>query len=117
MENFIGDILSDLGGGTIGGVGLCPSGNIGDRHAYFEPIHGSAPDIAGQDRASPVSQILTAAMLLDHIGETAAGDSVRAAVDAVLANGRLKIDGRGQPEGGTQAAGATIAAALAALPS
>ena len=51
MENFLGDILSDLGGATVGGIGLCPSGNIGDRHAYFEPIHGSAPDLAGKDQA------------------------------------------------------------------
>ena len=61
MENFLGDILSDLGGGTIGGLGMCPSGNIGDGAAYFEPIHGSAPSLAGTDRANPLSMVLTAA--------------------------------------------------------
>ena len=84
MENFLGDILSDLGGGTVGGIGLCPSGNIGDEHAYFEPIHGSAPDIAGQDRANPVSQVLTLAMMLDHLGEGAAAELTRRAVEESL---------------------------------
>jgi 3-isopropylmalate dehydrogenase len=110
MENFLGDILSDLGGGTVGGIGLCPSGNIGDRHAYFEPIHGSAPDIAGADRANPVSQILTAALMLDYLGERTAADLVRSAVDQALASGRLRVLPNGQPAGGTAAAGATIAA-------
>ena len=110
MENFLGDILSDLGGGSVGGIGLCPSGNIGDRHAYFEPIHGSAPDIAGQDKANPVSQTLTLAMMLDHLGEPAAADLVRRAVAESLASGRLRIGELGQPVGGTAQAGATIAA-------
>ena len=70
MENFLGDILSDLGGGTIGGLGMCPSGNIGDAAAYFEPIHGSAPSLAGTDRANPLSMVLTGAMMLDWLGET-----------------------------------------------
>ena len=70
MENFLGDILSDLGGGTIGGLGMCPSGNIGDGAAYFEPIHGSAPTLAGTDRANPLSMVLTGAMMLDWLGET-----------------------------------------------
>jgi 3-isopropylmalate dehydrogenase len=112
MENFLGDILSDLGGGTTGGIGLCPSGNIGDRHAYFEPVHGSAPDIAGQDRANPVSQVLTAALMLEHLGEQAAAELIRSAVAQSLASGRLVISPAGQPLGGTIAAGRTIAAAL-----
>jgi isocitrate/isopropylmalate dehydrogenase len=112
MENFLGDILSDLGGATAGGIGLCSSGNIGDRHAYFEPIHGSAPDIAGRDQASPVSQVLTGALMLDHLGEHAAADLVRAAVDATLAGGRVVLDARGRPKGGTKAAGQSIAEAV-----
>ncbi|MCI0815587.1 MAG: isocitrate/isopropylmalate dehydrogenase family protein, partial [Chloroflexi bacterium] len=115
MENFLGDILSDLGGGTIGGIGLCPSGNIGDDHAYFEPIHGSAPDIAGQDRANPISQVLTLAMMLDHLGERAAARLVGDAVSGALESGRLVIGDGGQPVGGTRAAGETIASVVAEL--
>ncbi len=115
MENFLGDILSDLGGGTVGGIGLCPSGNIGDEHAYFEPIHGSAPDIAGQDRANPVSQTLTAAMMLDHLGETDAAELLRRAVSESLATGRLRIGERGQPVEGTAKAGETIAGVVREL--
>ncbi len=115
MENFLGDILSDLGGGTIGGIGLCPSGNIGDEHAYFEPIHGSAPDIAGQDRANPISQVLTLAMMLDHLGERAAARLVGDAVWGSLESGRLKIGDGGWPLGGTRAAGETIASVAAEL--
>ena len=104
MENFLGDILSDLGGGTVGGIGMCPSGNIGDDAAYFEPVHGSAPDIAGQDLANPCGQILSAAMLLDHIGEHEAAGLIRRAVGAALGDGVLTIDGTGRPERGGSAA-------------
>ncbi len=115
MENFLGDILSDLGGGTIGGIGLCPSGNIGDEHSYFEPIHGSAPDIAGQDRANPISQILSAALMLEHLGEDQMARLIRRAVDEALASARLRIGALTQPEGGTKMAGQTIAAVLREL--
>tara|TARA_Y100000996_G_scaffold91554_3_gene64492 strand:+ start:22082 stop:23152 length:1071 start_codon:yes stop_codon:yes gene_type:complete len=109
MENFIGDILSDLGGATVGGIGLCSSGNIGDEHAYFEPIHGSAPDIAGMDKANPISQILTLAMMYDYLGEISAGDAIRIAVNDALRSGELKINRLGQPESGTARAGEIIA--------
>jgi isocitrate/isopropylmalate dehydrogenase len=112
MENFLGDMLSDLGGGTIGGVGLCPSGNIGDTHAYFEPIHGSAPSIAGQDKANPTSQILTLALMLDHLGERAAGDSIRSAVSKSLESGAVKLNELGQPMQGTRNAAEAIAAEI-----
>ena len=115
MENFLGDLLSDLGGGTTGGIGLLPSGNIGDDHAYFEPIHGSAPDIAGQDRASPISQVLTAALLLDHLDEPIAAGLIDRAVTQALETKRLVIDANGQPIGGTKAAGETIAALVREL--
>ncbi|HUJ85748.1 MAG TPA: isocitrate/isopropylmalate dehydrogenase family protein [Burkholderiales bacterium] len=115
MENFLGDILSDLGGATVGGIGLCPSGNIGDRHAYFEPIHGSAPDIAGQDKANPISQILSAALMLEHLGERAAAELIRRAVDAALAQRKLVLGRHGQPEGGTRRAAAILAAAVREL--
>ncbi len=113
MENFLGDMLSDLGGGTIGGVGLCPSGNIGDNHAYFEPIHGSAPSIAGLDKANPISQILTLALMLDHLGERAAGDIIRDSVSYALESGIIKLNELGQPTKGTQKAAEAIAAAVA----
>lgn len=113
MENFLGDMLSDLGGGTIGGIGLCPSGNIGDRHAYFEPIHGSAPSIAGEDRANPTSQVLTLALMLDHLGERKAGDLVRKAVSDVLASGEVELNHLGQPLQGTKRAGELMAEAVA----
>ena len=112
MENFLGDILSDLGGATVGGIGLCPSGNIGDAHAYFEPIHGSAPDIAGKDRANPISQVLSAALMLEHLGERDAADLVRRAVDRALEERKLVLGRYGQPEGGTKRAAETLAAAV-----
>jgi len=115
MENFLGDILSDLGGATVGGIGLCPSGNIGERHAYFEPIHGSAPDIAGQDKANPVSQVLSAALMLEHLGERDAADLVRRAVDGALAQGKLVLGRFGQPEGGTRRAADALAAMVRKL--
>ncbi len=112
MENFLGDILSDLGGGTVGGIGLCPSGNIGNKYAYFEPIHGSAPDIAGQGIASPISQILSTGMMLDHLGEHKAAELISNAVYFALETGDLKIDTNGQPHGGTMKASEVIAEGL-----
>jgi isocitrate/isopropylmalate dehydrogenase len=108
MENFLGDLLSDLGGGTVGGIGMCPSGNIGERNAYFEPIHGSAPSLAGKDLANPLAQVLSAAMLLDHLGEAAAGEQVRQATWQALESGELRIGENGCPLGGTRAAAAAI---------
>ncbi|MBI2872703.1 MAG: isocitrate/isopropylmalate dehydrogenase family protein [Chloroflexi bacterium] len=104
MENFLGDLLSDLGGGTVGGLGLCPSGNYGDRIAYFEPIHGSAPTLAGKDRASPLSQIGCLAMLLDKVGEAKAARQVETAIWRALESGALKMGADGCPVGGTRAA-------------
>jgi 3-isopropylmalate dehydrogenase len=69
MENMYGDILSDLGAGLIGGLGMAPSGDIGDRHGLFQPVHGSAPDIAGQGKANPCAMFLSAAMMLDWLAD------------------------------------------------
>ena len=99
MENFLGDLLSDLGGGTVGGLGMCPSGNIGDRHSYFEPIHGSAPDIAGKGVANPLSQILSAAMMLEQLGESQAGKHVNNAVLRALDSGEIIDTGKRLPKG------------------
>ena len=69
MENMYGDILSDLGAGLIGGLGMAPSGDIGDRHGLFQPVQGSAPDIAGQGKATPCAMFLSAAMMLDWLAD------------------------------------------------
>jgi isocitrate dehydrogenase (NAD+) len=82
--NLFGDILSDEISGLVGGLGLAPGGNIGEHGAIFEAVHGSAPDIAGKGIANPSALILAAAMMLDHIGETAAGDRVRRAIVATI---------------------------------
>ena len=103
MENFLGDILSDLGAGTVGGLGMCPSGNIGADAAYFEPIHGSAPTIAGKGLANPVSQILSGAMLLQHAGRPAVAGRITAALEAAFADGAITILPAGGPAGGTDA--------------
>ena len=91
--NLFGDILSDLAAGLVGGLGVAPSANIGaGRVAVFEPVHGSAPDIAGQGIANPVGAILSAAMLLEHIGRPGAAKQVRQAVAATLADGIMTPD-------------------------
>jgi 3-isopropylmalate dehydrogenase len=101
-ENLLGDILSDLGGATAGGLGFCPSGNVGDTHAYFEPIHGSAPEIAGRGLANPTAQILSAAMMLEHLGEHGAAALLRKAVERVWAEGRVSLGAGGGVLGGPQ---------------
>lgn len=69
MENMFGDILSDLGGGLVGGMGMAPCAELGDEHGLFQPAHGSAPDIAGQGKANPIATFLSAGMMLDWLGE------------------------------------------------
>ncbi len=86
--NQYGDILSDLAAAIVGGLGLGPGANYGDEIALFEACHGAAPDIAGRNRANPLALILSGAMLLDHVGEDAAGERVRQAVADFLAAGR-----------------------------
>ena len=88
--NLFGDILSDEISGLVGGLGLAPGGNIGAHAAIFEAVHGSAPDIAGQGLANPSALILAAAMMLDHLGETAASDRVRRAIVATIVADRVR---------------------------
>ena len=88
--NMFGDILSDEVSGLVGGLGLAPGGNIGTRAAIFEAVHGSAPDIAGKGIANPAAQMLAAAMLLDHIGETAQARRLRAALEAVIVQDNVR---------------------------
>ena len=85
--NLFGDILSDLTAGLVGGLGLVPGANIGDDYAVFEAVHGSAPDIAGQGKANPTALIRTAVMMLDHLGENEAGQSVREGLRKVYQEG------------------------------
>ncbi|HDP96655.1 MAG TPA: isocitrate/isopropylmalate dehydrogenase family protein [Euryarchaeota archaeon] len=82
--NLFGDIISDLTAGLSGGLGVAPGGNIGDEVALFEPVHGSAPKYAGQNKVNPVAEILSGEMLLRHIGEKRAADRVWKAVCAVI---------------------------------
>ncbi len=90
--NLFGDILSDLMAGLVGGLGLAPSANIGSNYAVFEPVHGSAPDIAGQGIANPTATILTAAMMLEHLGEIDTANSLDIAINTVLQKGPLTPD-------------------------
>lgn len=85
--NLAGDVLSDLAAGLVGGLGLLPSANVGHDNALFEPVHGTAPDIAGEGVANPTAAILSAAMLLEYLGYSTDGQRVRAAVESVLADG------------------------------
>jgi tartrate dehydrogenase/decarboxylase/D-malate dehydrogenase len=92
-SNLFGDILSDLGPACTGTIGIAPAGNINPEHHFpslFEPVHGSAPDIAGLGVANPVGQIWAGAMMLDHLGETAAGRAAIKAIEAVLVEPKLR---------------------------
>jgi 3-isopropylmalate dehydrogenase len=101
MENFVGDLLSDLGGATIGGLGMCPSGNYGDSGAYFEPVHGSAPSIAGKGIANPLSQVLSGAMMLRYLGDGDAADQLALLVMEALKSRSIAVGKDGCPLGGT----------------
>ena len=89
MPNLYGDILSDMCAGLIGGLGLTPSGNIGDECSIFEAVHGSAPDIAGQGKANPTALLLSSIMMLRHMGLTKEADRVEGAIFATLAEGKV----------------------------
>jgi isocitrate dehydrogenase (NAD+) len=88
--NLFGDILSDEIAGLVGGLGMTPGGNIGAGAAIFEAVHGSAPDIAGQGVANPSAQMLAAAMMLDHVGETAAAQRLRTAIRAAIVEDHVR---------------------------
>lgn len=88
LPNLYGDIVSDLAAGLVGGLGIVPGANMGETHAVFEAVHGSAPDIAGQGKANPTALMLSAVMLLLHLGETAAARKLQNAVEAVYREGK-----------------------------
>jgi homoisocitrate dehydrogenase len=106
--NLFGDILSDLMAGLVGGLGLAPSANLGDHVAVFEPVHGSAPDIAGRGVANPLAAIASAAMMLDYLGQREAAGRLDRAIDTVLAHGPHTRD-LGGTAGTDQTADAVIA--------
>ncbi len=108
--NLFGDILSDEAAALVGGLGVAPSGNVGGRTAVFEPVHGSAPDIAGKGLANPMGAILSAAMLLDHVGLADAAERVRWAIGRVVEAGMLPAD-----LGGTATTAEVTRAVLSAL--
>jgi methanogen homoisocitrate dehydrogenase len=85
--NIFGDILSDVASYLVGGLGLVPSADLGDRYALFEPVHGSAPDIAGRNIANPIAAIRSAAMLLTHTGDPPGGHRIETAIRQVCAAG------------------------------
>jgi tartrate dehydrogenase/decarboxylase/D-malate dehydrogenase len=92
-SNLFGDILSDLGPACTGTIGIAPSGNINPERTFpslFEPVHGSAPDIAGQGIANPIGQVWAAAMMLEHLGQPSAAQGIVAAIEAVLSESRLR---------------------------
>ena len=118
MENMFGDIISDLTAGLIGGMGMAPSADIGDRHAVFQPCHGTAPDIMGKGIANPTAMILSAAMMLDwladrhgHDGAARAARTIEHAVDRAFAAGLRPCE-----FGGSDGTAAIAAAVLRELP-
>lgn len=90
MENLYGDVVSDLCAGLVGGLGVVPGSNIGEEAAVFEAVHGSAPDIAGKGLANPLALLMSAEMMLHHLHEDAMAAKIRAAYDAVLAEGQVR---------------------------
>jgi isocitrate dehydrogenase (NAD+) len=110
-ENLYGDILSDLCSGLIGGLGLVPGANLGAECAIFEAVHGSAPDIAGQDKANPTALLQSAVLMLHHIDETQTALNVQAAIEKVYAEGTT-LTGDVGGKAGTRAFTEAVIAAL-----
>jgi isocitrate dehydrogenase (NAD+) len=111
LPNLYGDILSDLCAGLVGGLGLIPGANIGWEYAVFEPVHGSAPDIAGNGVANPIAMILSGSMMLRHLGELRGAAAVDRAVGTVLAEARVRTPDLGGSSS-TMAVAEAIAQAL-----
>ncbi|KAI9216976.1 hypothetical protein BC828DRAFT_351941 [Blastocladiella britannica] len=108
LPNLYGDILSDLGAGLIGGLGLTPSGNIGQHASIFESVHGTAPDIAGKDLANPTALLLSSVMMLRHMGLTAKADQIESAVLGTIAEGKVLTGDLGGKSTNTQFTQAVI---------
>jgi isocitrate dehydrogenase (NAD+) len=110
LPNLYGDILSDLCAGLVGGLGLAAGANLGWEYAVFEPVHGSAPDIAGRGIANPIAMILSGAMLLRHVGELAPAAALEAAVDRVLLAGEVRTPDLGGTSSTDEVASAIVEA-------
>lgn len=107
LENLYGDIVSDLCAGLVGGLGVVPGANLGSRYAIFEAVHGTAPDIAGKNIANPCAAILSATLLLQHLGEAAAAKRIQAAVESVVGRRRHRT-----PDLGGQSTTADVTGAI-----
>ena len=113
LPNLYGDVLSDLCAGLIGGLGVAPGANLGDEIALFEPVHGSAPKYAGQNKVNPMALVLSGVMMLHHIGETQAADCVEGALAAVIAEGKsVTYDMKPSPDDPTAVGTSQVADAI-----
>ena len=110
LPNLYGDVMSDLAAGLVGGLGVVPSANIGDDCAMFEAVHGTAPDIAGKGLANPTALLMSALLMLDHLGERAAAEKIEAALLKTYREGTHITKDVGGKAGTDQFAGAVIAA-------
>ena len=108
LPNLYGDIVSDLCAGLVGGLGVAPGANIGDRGGVFEPVHGSAPKYAGQNKANPTALLLCGVLMLRHLGEQDAAVRVEDALREVIAEGKATTYDLGGPAGTSQFADAII---------
>ena len=117
LPNLYGDIVSDLAAGLVGGLGVAPGANIGTEAAVFEPVHGSAPKYAGQNKANPTALMLSGVMMLRHLGEQAAAERVERAVREVVAEGRRVTYDLGGDAGTSEFADAIVERLAAAGPS
>jgi isocitrate dehydrogenase (NAD+) len=112
LPNLYGDVMSDLAAGLVGGLGVVPSGNIGDHGAIFEAVHGTAPDIAGKGLANPTALLLSSILMLDHLGERSAANRIEAALERVYSEGKHTT----QDVGGSAGTARFTDAVIAALP-
>ncbi|MGB9886205.1 MAG: isocitrate/isopropylmalate dehydrogenase family protein [Moorellales bacterium] len=110
MPNLYGDIISDLAAGLVGGLGVAPGANLGDEAAVFEPVHGSAPKYAGQNKVNPLATILSGVMMLEHLGQKEPAERIRRAVEKVLAEGKHVTYDLGGQAGTREMADAIISA-------
>jgi isocitrate dehydrogenase (NAD+) len=110
LPNLYGDVMSDLAAGLVGGLGVVPSANIGDESALFEAVHGTAPDIAGKGLANPTALLMSALLMLEHLGERAAAKRIAAAMEKTYREGKHTTRDVGGPAGTNEFAEAVIAA-------
>jgi len=115
LPNLYGDVMSDLAAGLVGGLGVVPSGNIGDECAMFEAVHGTAPDIAGKGLANPTALLMSGIMMLNHLGERSAAQRIEAAIEKVYREAKHVTRDLGGKAGTTEFTDAVIAA-LAPVP-